>query len=121
MNPSRSARPNHAELRSFIGLAFLPIPRAQAYSKRFQAWASTVTRVPCLVRRMVSTRPAAISADSDKNRIPEMKECVRLTKSPIILGPTKPPRLPIELIIPMHAAAAVPERKLVGKDQKHGM
>ena len=69
---------------------------------------------------MDKIRPAAINAESDKNRIPAANEFVFLTRSPTTKGPRKPPRLPTELISPMHVAAAVPVRKLVGNDQKPG-
>jgi hypothetical protein len=37
---------------------------------------------------------------------------------PTTYGPAKPPRFPIELIIPMAAAADAPVRKVVGSAQK---
>src|SRR6478752_8955066 len=39
---------------------------------------------------------------------------------PIIAGPAKPPRLPIELIVAMPAAAADPDRNVVGMAQSGG-
>jgi len=38
--------------------------------------------------------------------------------APTTVGPTNPPRLPIELISASPAAAPVPDRIAVGKDQK---
>jgi hypothetical protein len=43
--------------------------------------------------------------------------CVLPRSVPITVGPTKPPRLPIELISAMPAAAAVPPRKIGGMAQ----
>src|SRR5439155_6842919 len=40
---------------------------------------------------------------------------------PITYGPTKPPRLPTELINPIPAAAPSPRRKAVGSDQNGGV
>src|SRR6476659_8019858 len=38
----------------------------------------------------------------------------------MIVGPTRPPRLPMELIVAMPAAAAEPERNMVGMAQSGG-
>ena len=40
---------------------------------------------------------------------------------PISPGPTKPPRLPIELIVAMPAAAAEPDRNIVGMAHSGGL
>ena len=71
-------------------------------------------RWSCLVARRARINPAATNADGDRYSTPPIKEFVAWFKYPTTYGPTKPPRFPIELINPIDAAAAVPERKLVG-------
>ena len=49
-----------------------------------------------------------------------MKLPVKSLIQPIMNGPTKPPRLPIELIVAIPAAAAEPDRNMVGMVQSGG-
>jgi hypothetical protein len=64
--------------------------------------------------------PTDRSADKERYSSPPAKEFVLVFMDPKIHPPTKPPRLPIELIRPIAAAAADPVRKLDGKGQKPG-
>ena len=64
--------------------------------------------------------PAATTADSDRYNIPPKNELLFALRYPTTYGPTNPPRLPIEFINPIEAAAAGPARMVVGSAQKEG-
>src|SRR3954469_11064275 len=51
---------------------------------------------------------------------PPRKLPVRSLTQPITHGPAKPPRFPIELMVAMPVAAAVPDRNIVGMAQRGG-
>src|SRR3954469_11570333 len=51
---------------------------------------------------------------------PPRKLPVRSLIQPIAHGPAKPPRFPIELMVAMPAAAAGPDRNMVGIDHRGG-
>jgi hypothetical protein len=56
-----------------------------------------------------------------RNRRPYVYELNFVCTVPMTRGPRKPPRFPIELIIPTLPAAAVEVRKKLGKAQKAGI
>ena len=56
----------------------------------------------------------------ERNTIPKKNEPVRSLKNPKSIGPTPPPRLPIELMKPMQPAAVASLRNRLGSDQKAG-
>ncbi len=56
-----------------------------------------------------------------KYQRPAVKERVRVTRYPIIKGPTKPPKLPTELIKPIDAAAADSLRNSGGTAYVHAV
>src|SRR3954451_5510580 len=60
------------------------------------------------------------SSPATKSR-PPVKLPVWSLIHPIAQGPTKPPRLPIELIVAMPTAAAEPDRNIVGIAQSGGL
>src|SRR6266436_6040601 len=62
-------------------------------------------------------KPASRTAKDIASR-PPAKLCVTSLIRPTIEGPTKPARLPVELIKAMPPAAAAPSRKAGGIDQK---
>src|ERR1700694_5273707 len=62
----------------------------------------------------------AMSRLTITSRNPGVNECVRSRKYPITEGVTRLPRLPIELMRPMDAAAADSPRKAEGTGQKAG-
>ena len=61
-----------------------------------------------------------IPMEIDSRRIPRKNEPVRSLIAPIRIGPTPPPRLPMELIKPMEPAAADSLRNKLGNDQNAG-
>src|ERR1700733_13963287 len=85
-------------------------------------WGSASVAVVADVRcdRARTSTADRISNPATKNR-PPWKLPVRSLIQPIIAGPTKPPRLPIALIVAIPAAAADPDRKRVGMLQSGGL
>src|SRR5262245_55235232 len=73
-----------------------------------------------LFPRVSTTSPEQIALAASA-RSPRRKSPDALCSHPIRYGPTKPPRLPTELMRPMPAAAASPRRNAVGSDQNGGV
>src|ERR1700730_9828840 len=65
-------------------------------------------------RARTSVRTADKTSNAATKNNPPWKLPVISLIQPIIVGPTKPPRLPIELMVAIPAAAAEPDRNIVG-------
>src|SRR6476646_144652 len=71
-------------------------------------------------RERSNVRTAERTSKPDMKYSPPRKLPVVSLIQPMIAGPAKPPRLPIELIVAMPAAAADPDRNMVGIAQSGG-
>src|SRR6267142_5635637 len=80
-------------------------------------WGSAPAAVAADVRcdrARTSVRTADRTSNAATKNNPPWKLPVISLIQPIIAGPTKPPRLPIELMVAIPAAAAEPDRNIVG-------
>src|SRR3984893_2282783 len=72
-------------------------------------------------RARTSVRTADKTSNAATKNNPPWKLPVISLIQPIIAGPTKPPRLPIELMVAIPAAAAEPDRNMVGMLHSGGL